>query len=650
MSLRTMRSLWLALWIAIANPALAAAGVPDAVSELAERAAAVAKKDGFPLTRADRLFPLEAVRRGQRGVGFTVFEADVPEPFGVEVLGVLEGMLGPGEDVILARLTGGRIEFTGVIAGMSGSPVYIDNRLVGAVAYRFGSFSKEPIAGITPIERMLPTFEKSPVARRSPVLSFDVSKVLADRGRAPRDPLASPFQPGPETSWSPGSSSGEAIATPVSASGLHPRALQRLSRSLSGGPLRVMAGAARASPSAGGPSRGPNGPDEAGRVPAAPILPGSPIAALLTTGDVNLSAIGTVTFVENDRVLAFGHPFVGEGPSAFPMATASILNTLASEAGSYKQGLAAREVGVISQDRLTAIAGRLGGPRAPLVPLQVTVIDGDQRRRTQVNIVDDPRWMPLLADTVISSAVLRRLGAEAGGTVTMKAGFQVGDRYLEVRDSYAAPAPLQVAGYAAQDASVLIALVSRNPLEPAPLSRIDVELEVEEAVRIYALETAVVRPRRVRPGQSLEITARLRPYRGRLQTRRLSIDLPSETSPGPLKLFVGGGLELDRRDVRAAGRPQPKDLDGLLGILSDRRPARALYARLYAPQEGLRWGTEVLDALPVSARSALLSQPELSAAPVPERLGPGLNTPLDGVVTGGIELEVEVVPLTPMNP
>ncbi|MEL6185417.1 MAG: hypothetical protein AAFU79_12410, partial [Myxococcota bacterium] len=609
-----MRIILLALMVLEIGSRSALAAAP----ELERAAAAIPKKDGFPITRSDQLFPLAEVRRGLTGVGFTVFEADVPEPFGVEVLGVLEGMLGPGEDVILARLTGERIRFTGVISGMSGSPVYIDGRLVGAVAYRFGSFAKEPIAGITPIERMLPVFESSgsPTATGLP-LPFDAAAVLADRGRAPR---GAPTL-GATATFAPRFSArndGQAIATPVAAAGLHPGAFERLAQTLEQGSMRLVAAGAAGVPRGGASSKGA----AAGRVAAAPLLPGAPIAARLTRGDIDLSAIGTVTYVEGSRVLAFGHPFVGEGRVGFPMATASILNTLASEAGSYKQGLPAEEVGSISQDRLTAIGGKLGGAPLKMVPLGVTVVDGSRRIRTEVEIVEDPRWLSLLTDTVVTSAVLRRLSAEAGGTVKMKAGFQVGDRYLEVQDSYAAPAPLRVAGYAAQDAAVLLSLISRNDLEPASVSRVEVELAVDDEVRVIALETAVVEPQRVYPGQIVEITARLRPYRGRIRQQRLRVEIPIDAPAGPLRIHVGGGLELDRRDVRAGGRPQPRTLDGLLGLLAERRPASALYARLYLPQQGLRWGTELLPGLPVSARSTLLSQPELSVQPAAERLGP----------------------------
>lgn len=626
------------------HAALVGLGVFFALSHLAESRPSdgrdehgVRFESGFPVTRPDELYPLSRVARGQTGVGYTVFEADRLETFGVEILGVMEGMLGPGEDVVLARLTGDRIAFTGVIAGMSGSPVYIDGKLLGAVAYRFGSFTKEPIAGITPIERMLPLFEqedrKSRQSRR-PNDSESWAAAVRDRGRSP-----GPGRPmfGLQGRGSSGTET-RPIATVLSASGLHPAAMGRLSSALEPLALEV-------TPAGSGPQRGRNGPSSAGKVPAAPIRPGAPIAALLTRGDVNLSAIGTVTYVHEDQVLGFGHPFVGHGNVGFPLATASIINTLASEAGSYKQGLAALEVGVVSQDRLTAISGRLGGPPPPLVPIAISVKNRGgppMPRRSAVEVVDDAAWLPMLTDTVVSSALLRRIGAEPGGTVYMKAGIEVNGRFLEVEDSYAAPAPINVAAHAARDVAVLMAILSRNDLEPASIGSARVDLEVDPEVKIFALESASVYPREVRPGEEVFVKARLRPYRGVSEDYTLRLRMPRDAPEGAAHIFVGGGLELDRRDADARGALEPRSLDALLGILAERRPAQALYARAYFAEPGLRIGTEVHVALPPSARIALSLQPDLLARDIDERPGPSVRMPFDGVVEGGRALTVDV--------
>lgn len=626
-----------ACW-AVSGPAPAMAELPDdGVDRHGVRFEA-----GFPITRPDRVFPLSQIQRGQRGVGYTVFAADELEPFGVEVLGVLEGMLGPGEDVILAKLTGDNIAFTGVISGMSGSPVYIDGKLVGAVSYRFGAFAREPIAGITPIERMLPLLDKTAFPARS-ASSSDPRRGPAaspvsweDLGRAPRDavgPVVARLGPSlPEAA-----NEARPILTPLSGGGLHPVAAERMQRALVGTGVRLNPGGGGARTTA----------TTAGRVPAAPLRPGAPIAALLAQGDVNLSAIGTVTYVHDNEVLAFGHPFVGQGAAGFPMATAAIINTLASPRGSYKQGLAAAEVGVVSQDRLTAISGRLGGPRPPLVPLEVVVRDADGTPvTTRVEMVDEPRWLAFLTDTVVASAVLRRLDAEVGGTVRMKAGYEVGERYLVVEDAYAAPSPIKVAAYAARDAATLLSIITRNDIEAASIQKVRVELDIETEVRIHEIRSVRASPLRVRPGAPLTVRVELRNHQGGYETHRLELIVPEDASPGSMSISVGGGLELDRRDQRARGRTEPRSLDDLLGRLADRRPAQALYARLYLPRPGVTVGSQVLSDVPLSVRAALASQPELGARPSPERPGPEARTPMRGVVTGSRNLSVEVLKRT----
>jgi hypothetical protein len=373
------------------------------------------------------------------------------------------------------------------------------------------------------------------------------------------------------------------------------------------------------------------------------------VAALLTRGDVNLAAIVTVTFVDGAEVLGFGHPFVGQGTVAFPLATAAILNTLASEAGSYKQGLAAREVGVVSQDRLTAISGELGGPRAELVPMRVTVVDEgkEQRERTRVEVVHSPVWLPMLTDTVVSSAVLKRIGAEAGGTVEMKAGIEVNDLYLEVEDAYAAPSPVKVAAYASRDVAQILAVVSRNGLEPAEIDAVRVTLRVRPEVALFELESARVVPERARPGDTVAVEARVRPYRGVPKALRLALRVPDDAPPGEAQLFVGGGAALDRRDAEARGALEPDSLTALLGILADRRPGQVLYARLYLPRPGLRLGSKVYADLPPSLRATLGSHPALEAHPIDEAPGPEAQRPMAGVVRGAEALTLEILPGRP---
>jgi len=348
-----------------------------------------------------------------------------------------------------------------------------------------------------------------------------------------------------------------------------------------------------------------------GGVTALPIAPASPIAALLVKGDLNIAAIGTVTFVEDDRVLAFGHPFVGFGRVAFPMATAGILNTLASEAGSYKQGIAAREVGVIRDDRLTAISGRLG-QTAKTVPFVVRFTDVQgQTETTRVEVVADPFWLPILLEAVASSALEGRLDLEVGGTVEATMRVVVSDRALELSETHAYPAPLRVTSLVGRDLATVAAIVARNDLAEPRFER--VELEARYRPQVDRLEVLRVVPdrRRVEAGGHLGVDVELRDYRGAIHRERLELPIPRGVR-GEHVVYVGAGTPFDGFERRLTGRRRPTSFDELLGILADRRPDHRLVGGLFVRRDSLTVGARAHPSPPDSWRVLI----ESAAAPV----------------------------------
>jgi hypothetical protein len=600
---------------------------------------------GFPVTTRQKIYPLSEVKRGDRGVGYTVLSEDRVTEFGVEVLGVLENMLGPNKPIILARLSGEEILFTGVIAGMSGSPVYVDGRLVGAVGYRFGVFSKEPIAGITPIETMLEVdgvhVETRPRTAALPPIGQTGIDVRAIRSHQP-EPLPIPERP----RLSAGPYAAQPIDTPLSISGAPLHVVEQLGARLSEAGFMIGSGSVAFKPrSSRSRQVEKNDADRAGTVKAAPIAPASPIAAVLMQGDLNIAAIGTVTMVEQGQVYAFGHPFVGWGHVAFPMYTAAILNTLASEAGSYKQGIAAREVGSITQDRLTAIAGRIGDV-APMVPLRVRIERGDRTDAVETmsfEIVDEQTWLPLMAEAAISSAAARRMGYEAGGTIDMDVRIHVKDRTLRVVDSYSAQSPLRVSSFVASDIASLIGTIERNDVEVPEVRGIEASLKISKDVSLASLVEVVADRTNVRPGETVRVTARLRRLRGDIVEVPLDVEVPRDFS-GTAELYVGGGVEMDQREGDVYGTRYPTSLDELLGILAERRPARSLFAKLFTKSTGLRENAEVMTALPPSARAVLgAGQAVRTAKKIEERMGPDVRVPFSDVVVGGMSVPIVVV-------
>ena len=605
---------------------LAALAAPDA----RDRSPDVPFKNGFPVTSRARIYELKDIKRGDRGVGYTVFAGSKVEPFTFEVLGVMESLIGPQQDIILARLSGRQIEFTGVISGMSGSPVFIDGRLVGAVSYRIGQFTREPIAGITPIRSMLALYgDQVGPPRRTPTRSAGAALALGGQlmGRPwvgqTLDRLAMRSRDWPPWPVPNRAAAGRLrpIDTPISIAGLDPHSVGALATQLEPAGFQVVAGGSMALNtrfSARDPSDRKveaNRPGSAGTVAAAPIAPGAPVAVVMMRGTVSASALCTVTMVERDRVYGCGHSVFGNGHVRFPMATAAIINTLASEAGSFKQSAAAREVGFIDQDRLTAVAGRLGRA-APMVPVRIGVHRRDQARKaatvTDVEIVDSELWTPVMLNSVISSAINRRLGFEAGGTLRFRAKVSLGDRELTLVDTFSAPPPTRLGNFAAGEISGVVGLLLQNEFARALVRGIDVEATVDPDVALVQVRQVTPDRTWVRPGDKLGLSIELKPFRQPVQRVSLSVPIPRDAT-GEIKVMVGGGIELDRRDNAARGGRVPTDLDELIELLMARRSAKTLAARVYVPAAGLRSKSTVLFGLPPTAQATFRGSPATTA-------------------------------------
>ncbi|MFO0725032.1 MAG: hypothetical protein U1E65_14730 [Myxococcota bacterium] len=613
--------------------------VLPALSEAAE----VRFRDGYPVTTKDSIYRLSEVKVGDRGTGYTVFVGAQPKPFSVEVLGIMKGMLGPDRSVILAKLSGPEIEFYGVIAGMSGSPVYIDGRLVGAVSYRFGSFSKEPIAGITPIESMLDLTRDPQLPKKLAGGGGDgrtVFRLSSLRSRALQaEEAARPVLHTEQGDLVP-------IATPIMLGGFPGPVAASLERSFAAQGMIAVAGAAG---SAGGQLRGTapkvseNKASIAGGQVAPPILPAAPISGLLMRGDFDVAGTGTVTFVEDGLVLAFGHPFFGYGNVAFPMHTAAILNTLASLSGSYKMSAAGLEVGSITHDRLSAIGGRLG-QSAPMVPVRVKV-DGEASGApaivANVEIIDNDLWLPVMLGNAINAAAHGRIAAEAGGTAELVARYQVGDKTLVFKDSYSVVAPYTPGALAAQDVGNVAGILVRNGLARAPISKVEVELKVRSQVELAWLEELTPERTVVKAGERLKIKARLRPFRARPMSVPVELTIPRDAR-GEIDVFVGGSAEIDQRDDLVWGDRALDDLDDLLGYIADRRAGRGLYARAYLKRPGLRTAAELSTSLPPSQRLAFEEEVGSLHHPVAEAFGPESSVAVPAVVIGGLTLKIQV--------
>jgi SpoIVB peptidase S55 len=542
-------------------------------------------------------FPLENVRPGMTGTGRTVFEGTRIDEFSVEILGVLENALGPKHSVILARLGGGPLAKTGVISGMSGSPVFIEGKLVGAVAYSF-PFGKEPIAGITPIGDMIAaTSTPSP---RAASTRFHPSSTNAVAFPLDRDSLIAMFARPLQKVMMDGAAAPSALASGALAPLALPLVFAGFDRSTFdwAQPLFSSLGFV---PMTGGASGGTTAPVS----PLPDLAPGAPIGVSLIEGDLDLSVTGTVTHIDGDRVYAFGHPFYNLGPTQFPMKKAYVYSVYPSVQQSWKIAAAQELVGTVEQDRTTAIAGRLGkAPRMIPVDIQLVSSRGDARA-FHYRIVEDELFSPALAYVSLLSVL--QGNERAFGTASVRVDGRLsleGGRSIRVDDLFAAAQPsMQAAGLVAAPLAFLMA----NDFQKVSVERLEVQVSSFETNKSASLERAwIERTGALRPGATVPVKVALRTYRGEAKVLTLPIVIPPSAPTGSYSLLVSDAQGLTSLEQRELRQPfNPKDLDQLIRAINGLRRSNRVYVRLMRAGDGAVVAGEYLPALPSSVMSVL---------------------------------------------
>ncbi len=564
----------------IAILALAAAG-PRAAGAAARLPA------GIPSTLS-----ADSVRAGMTGYGLSVFRGTSVDSFPLTILGVLKGSR-PGADIILARAQGDFLERTGIIAGMSGSPVYIQGKLIGAVAYTW-AFSKDPVAGITPIREMLSSLHSVPEEKAEPSDARYGELDLPPNQGAPLPGEARP------------------IATPLALSGFTPEALRYLD------PWLKEHGFVSA----------PGGSDpNAGSCDS--IVPGSAVGVELVRGDMSATAIGTATYREGNRILAFGHPFFALGRVQLPMTAATIHTIFASQQISTKVGSATRTCGTLVADRSVGIAGELGASPS-MVPVRVTIHGPQGRDRAyRFEVARSRALTPGLAAATIVSSISEALFDVGLATTRYELTYWMngGTRVLRRGNALVAPAPLAGAG---DDVNQTLFLLQINRFEPVRLDSLRADISVEAGLDQATLTSIRVNPTLVAPGDSVQVELSVRPARLRSETRRISLRIPPGTLPGEITVRACNGSETDKweRD-RAPETFEPQSFEHLLGLLGRERRGDRIYVQLYREVRGL------------TVRGGEISQAPPSVVDV---LG-GSGKPGDGAPTRGATLAETAVPL-----
>ncbi|HEX8719169.1 MAG TPA: hypothetical protein VF736_00875 [Pyrinomonadaceae bacterium] len=550
-------------------------------------------------------FPLEEVRTGQKGTARTVFAGAVPEEFGVEVLGVLPGFPAPRKSVIIARLSGPLAERTSVFAGMSGSPVYIDGKLVGAIAYAF-PFSKEPIAGITPIRQMVEMFEtggrtsagrdqlgfiREPRAVSYAQLSGADWKAQLPQGQQNGVTFVAPVATGSPLAALLGQQFAP-IATPLVFNGFTPQSVSQFTPQLQSQGLLPVAGVGGASTIT-----------PLGKVTEQTLAPGTSISVELVRGDFSVAASGTVTHRDGERVYAFGHPFLSLGSADMPMSESTVVTVIPNTMNSFKLTVPGQMVGAISQDRSTGIYGNLG--HAPkMVPVRINLhTSRDHVETFRYEVANDEFLTPLLLNMTVYSTLTSSERSLGDSTVSVRGRIEVkGQEPITLERRFS----MQGAGISAAGsvAGPVQALLSSG-FEGVELGPITLDIAASDSRRVAALDRIALDRNEVRRGEMVEVQAYVRTESGKQFVQRIPVEIPADVPPGQLVLFVGDGGTLQQASASQSFVPQ--DLGQLVGAINKIKKNDRLYVKLFRITTGAVIGTDEMPNLPPSFVATLNS-------------------------------------------
>jgi hypothetical protein len=543
------------------------------------------------------ILPVDELKPGMKGIARSVFSGSAPEEFGIEIIGVLPGFTGPRQSTIIAKLSGKNVDRTGVFAGMSGSPVFIDGRLVGAIAYSF-PFAKEPICGITPIEQMIEIFESvtpkvahQPRAVSMTELARTDWKTVLPKPTVSGGPLIASVSAGSALAPYMGQTI-QPIATPVVFTGISQETLSIFSNDLTKAGLLPVAGVGGASPITPLSSFDDN-----------TLTPGTSVSVQLVRGDYSIAASGTVTFRNGERIYAFGHPFLGLGGADMPMTESSVITVIPNAFNSFKLAVPGNMVGTISQDRATGIFGQLGHA-AKMIPVTLNLHTSRNRdEKFSFEVVNDEFLTPLLVTISVFNSINARERSMGESTVSLRGSIAVEGQppiQLERRFS-AANASLLAAGAVANPISDLV----NSGFDDVTISGITLDISAREDVQGATLERISLDRTEVSSGDTVELQAYIRTDAGKLFVQRIPVQIPAEASAGQLMITVGDGAAL--QESSAAKSFVPVNLGQLVSAINKVKKNDRLYLRLQRPTPGVVIGTSELPNLPPSTVATLNS-------------------------------------------
>jgi hypothetical protein len=557
------------------------------------------------------IMPADQVRPGMHGVAYTVFEGTKPEAMQLQVLGVMKDANGPKGDIILVRLLGQKPEYTGVVAGMSGSPVYIDGKLVGALAFRIGQFSKEPIAGVTPIADML---EINELDRTLPAQAQNAAKTIVPGATKTSGPSADSESPQQFQDYL------TPIETPIVFSGISEDALRRFAPQFTAAGIMPVMGVGSASH-----EKQPE-----------PVEPGSAVSAILIRGDMNAAATCTVTYVDPTHLLACGHPLMQFGMVDMPMTKANVVATLASPLNAFKIINTTEPVGSFVQDRHSGILGVFG--KTPhMIPVTLTIHGGARPKEFHYEVLNNARLTPVAVMTTVFSS-LQGVN-ESGEEVTYRMQGKIGvNGFPDVSlDNMFAPLD------ASSPPAVALALslgerfsrIFDNPYATPDIQGVNLDIDMVRERRWARLDSVRTDVTEARPGDDIIIETVLRPYRGESIVRQIPVKVPTSTPKGTLRILVSDGDTLDRSRRFSPALGQRLDLGSTIALLNKEHPNTHLYVSLLEPNPQAMVEDKVMPGLPLSVMNVMDGmRGTQDMVVIGESAVNESSTPLDYVVSG----------------
>ena len=547
--------------------------------------------------KPDEIMPLNQVKPGMKGYGKTVFKNTEIEKFDIEVVGIIKNWFSQ-KDVILIRCHHPVTDLAGIIHGMSGSPIYIDGKVIGALAYGFSEFPKDPLAGVTPIEYMLNIETNHQKALEG---NSDIKNPSQPGIKKLTRELWNKYQAGeineldfdqvlPQTVDSPLTR----LQSPLMISGLDPSVIQ---------PLNNVLHYYGFIPAYGGSAGGTDLTDEPLR-----LEPGSSVGGRLVTGDIDLTATGTVTYRDDDKILGFGHSFFSNGKTNIAMCQADVITVVSDQTYSYKLSNKTTTVGNIIQDEIHGIFGKIGG-QTPMIETNIThEINGKFDRNFHYQVIRDDDLTPFLMLITFLQSMVSTGAPSSDRTLDIQAEIKFEDYpSVKINDRFSGDGSIYYTAFTLLD---MLGLLADNPFVIPKIKSIDMKLNSVTKNYFAEITNIWYNTTDITPGDKLQLTIAVKPWRNEPFIKQVEIDIPDYVEPrGLMMVQVGSGRIIDQFEQRfSPARNEVETMDQLITKLNQRHNNKNIYVRLLWQQQGAIVDGQEMPALPPFMRKVMGSR------------------------------------------